>query len=303
MCIRDRSCIRAGTHYADCNGEPDYTSLMARKYWKEARAKNVVLVYSAGFDSVPVDMGCFKLQQESETGLSGIQGFVKMVGRPEISHGTTKTLVEAMGAATLRVPDGPDDQPIPSDAPRLNLFTSKEHVSEVPGVGRVKLRMKPDANNVLWSYKLQHDGSLEGFEYAQYVCLEGDQVEDNFGGCFYCCLGLCMCMGCIKCGCGRSCLECLHGPEGSGPPDQQAGETSVEFTFEARGKDGSSRVLVGKTDEMYAFTAQSLAEAGLCLRYDQDLIPMKGGHATPAAALGAPYLTRLVKHGFMKFSD
>lgn len=51
----------------------------------------------------------------------------------------------------------------------------KQHQSTVTG-GPVKLRMVPDANNVLWSYKLQHNGSLDGYEYAQYQCLDGDQV-------------------------------------------------------------------------------------------------------------------------------
>ena len=38
--------------------------------------------------------------------------------------------------------------------------------------------MVPDANNVMWSYKLHNNGSTEGFEYAQYVDLGGEQVSD-----------------------------------------------------------------------------------------------------------------------------
>lgn len=295
-----RSCIRACTHYVDCNGEPDYSGLMARKYWGEAASRNVLLVYSAGFDSVPVDMGCFKLQQEAQEKLAGIQAFVKFKGKPEASHGTTKTLVEAMAGATLSVPDGPEDQSIPSNAPRLKLFNSKEHVSEVEGVGRVKLRMVPDANNVLWSHKLNHGGSAEGFEYAQYVCLEGDQVEENFGKCFFCCLGLALTCGCIKCACCRGCLEGIHGEEGTGPSEENVSATTVEVTFQARSESGANTVLKVLTDEMYVFTAQALAEAGLCLRYDQEALPKAGGHGTPGALLGAPYLERLMRNQILR---
>eukprot|EP00656_Telonema_subtile_P043610 TRINITY_DN49957_c0_g1_i1.p1 TRINITY_DN49957_c0_g1~~TRINITY_DN49957_c0_g1_i1.p1 ORF type:complete len:465 (+),score=108.48 TRINITY_DN49957_c0_g1_i1:142-1536(+) len=296
-----RSCIRACTHYVDCNGEPDYSSLMARKYWNEAASRNVLFVYSAGFDSVPVDMGCFKMQQEAQEKIVGIQAFVNFTGKPETSHGTTKTLMEAMAGAVLEVPDGPAEQPIPSAAPRLKLFKSKEHVSDVEGVGRVKLRMVPDANNVLWSHKLNHNGSAEGFEYAQYVCLDGDQVEANFGKCFFCCLGLCFTCGCIKCACCRGCLESMHGEEGTGPSDENVSATHVDVTFQSRSESGATSVIKMQTDEMYVFTAQALAEAGLCLRYDQEALPKKGAHGTPGALLGAPYLDRLVGNQIIRF--
>lgn len=77
-----RSCIRARTHYVDCNGEPDYTSTMVRKYHKEAETQGVLLVYSAGCDSVPPDMGCFKLHHDLEgKKIKGIQAFVKFIGK------------------------------------------------------------------------------------------------------------------------------------------------------------------------------------------------------------------------------
>ena len=112
-----------------------------------------------------------------------------------------------------------------------------------------------------------------------------------------------MCAGCIKCGCGRSCLECLHGDEGTGPAEADVQSTHVDFTFQSTDADGAHSVLRARTDEMYLFTAQALAEAGLCLRYDYESLPMKGGHATPAAALGSPYLSRLVNNKFIEFSS
>jgi len=296
-----RTCIRAGTHYVDTNGEPDFTSLMARKYWTEAKEKKVLLVYSAGFDSVPVDMGCYKIQQEAlatEDKLVSISAFVNMIGKPSISHGTTRTLVEAMAGATLKYPDGPVDQPIPSAAPKLSsgFKTKKSPVTN----NEVKLRMVPDANNVMWSYKLHNNGSTEGFEYAQYVDLGGEQVENQFGSCFMCCLGTCMVFKCIKCACCRSCLLSLHGDENCGPEDDDAKVTSVDFAFEAKYASGATKLYEASCDEMYVLTAQAVAEAALCLRYDSEL-PMTGGHSAPAAALGTPYLKRLEDHKFLRF--
>lgn len=272
---------------------------MAWKYWDDAKAQKVLLVYSAGFDSVPVDMGCYKIQQDSlarDDKLTGISAFMSMQGKPSISHGTARTLVEAMGGATLKYPDGPVDQPIPSAAPKLSSVTKKSPVTN----NKVKLRMVPDANNVMWSYKLHNNGSTEGFEYAQYVDLGADQVEDQFGCCFMCCLGTCLTMGCLKCACCRRCLLLLHGPENCGPEDDDAKVTHVDFAFEAKYASGATKVFEATCDEMYVFTAQAVAEAALCLRYDSDL-PMGGGHSAPAAALGTPYLNRLEEHKFLRF--
>ena len=47
-------------------------------------------------------MGCYKIQQEAlaaEDKLVSISAFVNMIGKPSISHGTTRTLVEAMVCA------------------------------------------------------------------------------------------------------------------------------------------------------------------------------------------------------------
>ena len=49
-------------------------------------------------------MGCYKIQQEAlaaEDKLVSISAFVNMIGKPSISHGTTRTLVEAMVCVTI----------------------------------------------------------------------------------------------------------------------------------------------------------------------------------------------------------
>lgn len=73
--------------------------------------------------------------------------------------------------------------------------------------------------------------------------------------------------------------------------------------FEATTADQEKHLIKAKTTEMYVFTAQAMAEAALCLRYDIDQLPMKGGHATPAAALGLPYLNRLENNKIMIFES
>lgn len=52
-----KACLAAGTHHLDVSGEPEYLENMQLKYDQEALEKNVYIVGSCGFDSVPADMG------------------------------------------------------------------------------------------------------------------------------------------------------------------------------------------------------------------------------------------------------
>lgn len=51
------ACVRLGCDYVDINGEVGWHKSMIDKYGEQAREKNVILVPSSGFDSIPSDLG------------------------------------------------------------------------------------------------------------------------------------------------------------------------------------------------------------------------------------------------------
>ena len=52
-----KQCLEANTHHIDVSGEPEFLETMQVKYNNEALEKNVFIIGSCGFDSVPADMG------------------------------------------------------------------------------------------------------------------------------------------------------------------------------------------------------------------------------------------------------
>ena len=58
------SCVAAGTDYADLCGEPLWMRAMIDAYHPAAQASGARICLSAGFDSIPFDLGVTMLQQE-----------------------------------------------------------------------------------------------------------------------------------------------------------------------------------------------------------------------------------------------
>ncbi|KAI8069600.1 saccharopine dehydrogenase [Gongronella butleri] len=58
-----RSCVEKGCHYVDVTGEPEFVERMQRTYHHQACKRNITIVHSCGFDSVPTDMGVLWVKQ------------------------------------------------------------------------------------------------------------------------------------------------------------------------------------------------------------------------------------------------
>nr|BFE79803.1 hypothetical protein GCM10020093_024040 [Planobispora longispora] len=51
------ACARAGTHYADLTGEPEFVDLMYVRHHARAQESGAKIVHACGFDSIPYDLG------------------------------------------------------------------------------------------------------------------------------------------------------------------------------------------------------------------------------------------------------
>jgi short subunit dehydrogenase-like uncharacterized protein len=89
-----RACIAAKAHYLDITGEVDVLE-RAHRFDAEAKAAGVVLCPGVGFDVVPTDCIALMLKKALPDATELALGF-DLTGR-EMSAGTSKTFVEAMG--------------------------------------------------------------------------------------------------------------------------------------------------------------------------------------------------------------
>ena len=52
-----KACIEAGTHHVDISGEPCYMETVQLLHSKEAENKEIYIIGSCGWDSIPCDLG------------------------------------------------------------------------------------------------------------------------------------------------------------------------------------------------------------------------------------------------------
>jgi short subunit dehydrogenase-like uncharacterized protein len=89
-------------------------------------------------------------------------------------------------------------------------------------------------------------------------------------------------------------------PSGSGPTKEQRERGRFRVTFLGEADGATIRTQVTGHEPGYAHTSKMLAEAALCLAFDRERLPRRGGVLTPASALGDPYMERLQRTG-MRF--
>jgi short subunit dehydrogenase-like uncharacterized protein len=58
-----QACVNTGTDYCDLTGEPQWIKEMLSKYESKAKETGARIINSAGFDSIPSDVGVYKTQQ------------------------------------------------------------------------------------------------------------------------------------------------------------------------------------------------------------------------------------------------
>ena len=68
-------CVEAGTHYLDITGENIWVRDLIDKHHEAAEKKQIKIIPSCGYDSIPSDMGCFYLQRSLNQELQRIDGY------------------------------------------------------------------------------------------------------------------------------------------------------------------------------------------------------------------------------------
>jgi short subunit dehydrogenase-like uncharacterized protein len=281
------ACAEAGTDYLDLTGEPEFVDTTYVRHHARASETGARLVHACGFDSIPHDLGAFyTVAQLPEDVPIRVSGFVR--ASAAISGGTWYSALTGFSR------------------PRANAAAARRRkaVEARTGPRRAQARLgRPgrDRVNGGWAVPLPTiDAQViarsaraiprygPDFGYSHFASVPGLPLA--VGGT----LGIAALLGLAQLPPARRALLRRLAP-GDGP--SAAKRAASWFTVTFVGEGGGRRVVtrVSGGDPGYDETAKMLAEAALCLAFDD--LPPTSGQVTTAAAMGDALLTRLQRAG------
>lgn len=280
------ACAAAGADYLDLTGEPNWMHRTIAAHDEAAKASGARLIHSAGFDSIPFELGVLFCEETAKQRLGGYVPRVK--GRVRAIKGGLSGGTAASGAATMAAAQkdsavlgvlidpfaltpgfrGPD-QPR-GDKPHRDPDLDAE-------VGPFMMAMINTKNVHRSNYLLGHPWGRD-FQYDEMaIVTPGAPTEFTALG--------------------------EGGPKpGEGPSREERETGFFDILFVGVAADGRQvRVSVkGDKDPGYGSTSKMLAEAALCLVKDCPETP--GGVWTPGAAMGMKLVDRLQRNAGLAFS-
>ncbi|WP_035845112.1 saccharopine dehydrogenase family protein [Kitasatospora azatica] len=280
------ACADAGTDYLDLTGEPEFVDRMYVLHHERALATGARLVHSCGFDSIPHDLGVLFTLGQLPTGTKdaavAVRGYVRAGGT--FSGGTFASALTAFAR------------------PRANAQAARARRAAEPRPAGRRIRTTPkgphrSVDAQAWAWPLPTiDAQVVGrsaaalaeygreFQYGHYAAVK--RLPVALGGT----AGIALLVLAAQLPPLRRALERLRGP-GEGPSAERRAKSwfTVRFAAESAGARVWTEVSGG--DPGYTETAKMLAEAALCLAFDE--LPVTAGQVTPAVAMGGALIDRL----------
>lgn len=290
------ACARNGTDYCDLAGEPNFILDQIEKNDAPAKESGARIVCSAGFDSIPFDLGVYMTQQHCKEkfgapaprikgrmrGMAGAASGGTIASMQEVAKAAAKdpTLIPklmnpfmlAEGFAGPEQPRG--DQPIYDD--KLQSWNAPFVMAPI------------NTKNIHRTNKLLDHAYGQDFVYDEMVMTgPGDKGEElakqmaanpSFGS-----------------------NDKIPAP-GEGPSKEERDNGYYDAVFFAEYEDGKSATLSvkGDRDPGYGSTSKMIAETAICLA--RDVTDSDGGVYTPASLLGAKLVSRLEANAGLTFT-
>lgn len=293
------ACAAEGTHYCDLTGEPQWMAAVFEKVSDMAEESGARLVHCCGFDSIPSDLGVFvaqKIMRERHgvyaTHVSGRMG----PSKGAVSGGTVASMLLAMEQGV--------SDPIARKA--LNNPYALYPAELDPGVdGADQKGVKWDDNFDSWtgpfvmaavnSKVVRRSNALASLIYGADFAYDEAMLTTNRRSALLLAGGMGAGMLAFAIGPLRRMIAKKLPQPGEGPSPSERENGFFEFFVHAKHPDSTQkdvRVAVkGKRDPGYGATSRMIAQAGLCLAFDD--LDVEGGIWTPATALGVHLVDRL----------
>ena len=302
------ACAVAGTHYADLTGEVLFFRSSAALLHDRVRENGTRIVHSAGFDSVPSDLGVLLLHERvAADGEGTLEETVLVVKslRGGVSGGTVDTLrnqFEAVDAdPSLRsvVADPYALSPDPSAESAIGRIRDSARPGRDPLLGRwvAPFVMGPFNSRVVRrSNALQGFAYGPGFRYREVIGVGTSRLAPVLAGAASVGLGgLVMGMSIRPT---RDLLARVLPKPGEGPSKSLQRDGSFRMEVHTRTSTGARYVatVAAKGDPGYAATAVMFGQSALSLALDD--LTSTGGVITPAVAMGDSLISRLQAQDF-----
>jgi short subunit dehydrogenase-like uncharacterized protein len=304
------ACVARGTHYCDLAGEAQWIRKMIDEHHEEAQKTGARIVHCCGFDSVPMDIGVWFLQEEARRRhgdyCKSIMLLVKATkGGP--SGGTMASVLNLIKEARAdksvarvlgnpyslnppeerRGPDGSDQRGVKFDK-LANTWTAPFVMA---GINTKVVRR---------SHALQDYPYGKDFRYREAVMMgkgAGSWLKASTMT-----AGLGAFVTAASFNFTRGLLERFVVPKPGEGPGAELRESGF-FDLRQYGELPDGKVIrtriTGDRDPGYGSTSKMLAESGVCLAENE--LAIGGGVLTPAAAMGDALLSRLRENAGLTF--
>ena len=281
------ACAAAGTDYLDLTGEPEFVDLMYLAHHETAVASGARIVHAAGFDSVPHDLGVlYTLQQFQVRGPVRVRGVVR--ASATFSGGTFHSAMAAFARARqTKAVTQERRRAEPRPEGRTSRATAgKPHKDPLLGYWLLPLPTIDPLVVARSGAALASYGP--DFRYSHYAGTKTLRYAAG-GAIGAAAMFLTAQVPPLR----RLALDRVK--QGDGPDERRRAKSwfSVDFVAEGDGRTLHTRVSGG--DPGYDETAKMLAEAALCLAFDDN--PATAGQVTTAQAMGDALLARLQAAG------
>lgn len=281
------ACAEAGTGYLDLTGEAEFVDRMYVEHHQRATETGARIIHCAGFDSVPHDLGVlFTVLRLPEGVPLRVRGMVRAGGA--LSGGTLHTALVALsrGRQMRQMSSRRREREPRPVGRRARTTTRPPHLDKELGYWLVPLPTIDPQVVRRSAAALERYGP--DFAYSHYAGVKRLPVLVA---------GIAT-VGSVAAAAQVPPLRNLllsRVPQGEGPGAERRAKSW--FTVRFIGEGGGQRVTteVSGGDPGYGETAKMLAEAGLCLAFDDN--PETSGQVTTAVAMGGHLTERLVRAG------
>jgi short subunit dehydrogenase-like uncharacterized protein len=287
------------TDYVDITGETPWVASLIARFHERAQADGTRIVPFCGFDSIPSDLGAWSLVQHVRAahgvGVRSITASFSMRGG--VNGGTMASALN-MGETGQSRQIGDPRLLQPKDTARV-AAPDRKTVTWDAARGRwlMPFFMAPINSRVvgrsatIWAAAGQPYG--EGFTYH-----EAMETRSRVGA-WAMTLGMGAADQLLRTPAGRRVVAAVVPAPGQGPSEaaMDGGFFRARLTAEREDGGQSWLVLGDQGDPGNRATVKMLCESALTLLGDRDALPPHAGVLTPATALGAPLLDRLIRAG------
>ena len=304
------ACVNAGTHYCDLAGEVQWIRQMVDQHHERATETGARIVHCCGFDSIPMDMGAYFLQQEAMRRHGSYCGDIALFVKATSGSASGGTLASMMNIVK-EARENRDVGRVLGDPYALNPEGERDGPD-----GRDQQKVLHDDTAGCWTAPfimagvntrvVRRSHALAGYPWGKdFRYREAVMTGTGAGGWLKGNM-MAFALGALAIGIyfrpTRSLLRRFVLPKPGEGPDEKAREAGF-FNLMQVGKLPGGQIIrtriTGDRDPGYGSTSKMLAEAAVCLAKDELSSP--GGVLTPAYAMGEHLLERLRANAGLTF--